>query len=190
MLRHVYWQLFRSVHLLGWTRCWGKLQTWKASRHWVALQGPVHRKGSGLQTVAVFVGWGLPKTMTMPGNPCWSFAERWHSQRLKKMRASKGNWPIITFFSYSHTNRNFFCLFCNFKPEAAPCWQRKENRMALSHLKADDGGATLHFDATLVSFALCLFNHFCLLHLKLWTPWIREKTSIWDSSIANLFHPP
>lgn len=55
---------------------------------------------------------------------------------------------------------------------------------------ADNGGAALHFDATPVSFALCLFNHFCLLHLKLWTQWIRKKTSIWDSSIAGLFHSP
>lgn len=38
MQTHGCWQLFSSVHLLGWTRCPGKLQTWKDSRHWVALQ--------------------------------------------------------------------------------------------------------------------------------------------------------
>lgn len=40
---------------------------------------------------------------------------------------------LLTLFSYSHTNPNFFLLFCHFKPEAAPCWQRKESRMALPH---------------------------------------------------------
>lgn len=85
------------------------------------------------------------------------------------------------FFSFCHTNSNFFLpFFFILNQKLLLAEQRKECRTALPHWTADYNGAALHFDATLISFALSLFNHFCLSHLKLWTQSIREKTSIWD----------
>lgn len=65
-----------------------------------------------------------------------------------------------------------------------------ESRMALPHWTAGYNGAALHFEATLLSFALRLFNHFCLLHLKLWTECIREMASFWDCKHSWSFSSP
>lgn len=89
---------------------------------------------------------------------------------------------ILIFFFCHRTFFPFILLYYFYsKPKATPCWAEEGVQMAfLPPQNAEYDGAALYFDAALVSFALHLLNCFCLLRLKLWIRWIREKAPTGD----------
>lgn len=103
---------------------------------------------------------------------------------LRSLLFSEWSWNNYYFLATTQILSFYVCFFFSLNKTLLFAEQRKLCRTLFPHWP------TLHFDATLASFVLCLFNHFCLLLLKLWTQWIRGKTSIWDCRHSWSFSPP